>query len=222
MKQNTVVNNNYFKASGTVSSIPVFSHNLYGEGFYTFTMKIPRLSQSYDILPITISDRLIHMEELQVGTKILLSGQIRSYNNYDPEEDRNKLIITVFTKDISVLEETDSLPIINEVVINGFICKPPVYRTTPFGREICDLLIACNRSYKKSDYIPSIAWGRNAKFAQDLQVGTNVIIGGRLQSRTYQKKVNDEEVVEKVAYEISLTKIESVSSLNDESDENIN
>ncbi len=216
MKENMDACNNLFKASGIITGLPEFSHNLYGEGFYTFKVKIPRLSESYDILPITVSDRLVHIEDLKIDTKVLLSGQIRSYNNYVPEEDRNKLIITVFTKEIQILQEDEQLPILNEVNLNGFICKPPVYRTTPFGREICDLLIACNRSYKKSDYIPSIAWGRNAKYSKDLTVGTNIVIGGRLQSRTYQKKINDNESVEKVAYEISLTKIEAITT-----DENI-
>ena len=191
-----------------------FSHEVYGEGFYRFETEVYRLSEASDILPVTISERIIDMSELSIGTWLYVSGQIRSYNSYVEADRRNKLVLTVFARDIEVLaEKTDELTDVNpnDVYLNGYICKPPIYRTTPFGREIADILLAVNRSYNKSDYIPCIAWGRNARFAGKLTVGSNIRVWGRMQSRPYQKRYDNGEVQEKTAYEVSISKIEDAS-----------
>ena len=230
--------NNYLTLVGKVASEKKFSHEIYGERFYSFDLMIPRLSGSADIIPVTASERLFTDEMLQDGTKLLIKGQFRSYNSY--ENEKNKLILTVFAKDIEKLEEdeeevveSDELSeedarekafrkdyITNEVVLVGYICKPPVYRQTPFGREIADLLLAVNRAYNKSDYIPSIAWGRNARFCQNLEVGTEVKIVGRVQSRNYEKKLEDGTILKKVAYEVSIGSLEVVKESENKAEEN--
>jgi len=186
-----------------------FSHDVLGEGFFGFNLQVPRLSDAYDVLPITISERLIEGSRFAPEEYISITGQIRSYNNYIEEESRNRLVLTVFAKDYDFYDDTCSHkqnP--NEVFLDGYICKPPVYRTTPFGREIADLLLAVNRSYNKSDYIPCITWGRNARYSSKLTVGDNIKIWGRMQSRLYQKKLDTEETVEKTAYEVSVSRLE--------------
>ena len=207
--------NNYLTLVGKVTGEKRFSHEIYGEKFYTFNLSIPRLSGNADIIPITISERLITDEMLSEGKKLLIKGQFRSYNSY--ENERNKLILTVFAKDVEELqeiEEQEENDIVrkdettNEVVLIGFVCKKPIYRQTPFGREIADLLLAVNRAYNKSDYIPTIAWGRNARFCQNLEVGAQVKIVGRVQSRQYEKKYEDGTVEKRVAYEVSVSKFE--------------
>lgn len=198
--------NNYITIIGKIQEEASFSHEVYGEGFYTFYVSVDRLSEIYDILPVTISERLVNIDEIVIGREVIINGQVRSYNSYDTEEKRNKLILTVFTKNITLGHENAENP--NEVILNGYICKPPIFRTTPFGREIADILLAVNRSYNKSDYIPCIAWGRNARFVSNLEVGENIKIYGRMQSRIYQKKLEDGEVLEKTAYEVSINKIE--------------
>ena len=188
--------NNYLTLVGRVTGEKKFSHEIYGERFFIFNLSIARLSGNADIIPITVSERLITDEMLQEGKKILVKGQFRSYNSY--ENERNKLILTVFAKDVIEVEENEEdsdivkkESITNEVVLIGFICKKPIYRQTPFGREIADILLAVNRAYNKSDYIPCIAWGRNARFSQNLEVGTKVKVVGRVQSREYEKKYED-------------------------------
>jgi len=205
--------NNHIGIAGRIYSDFEFSHELYGEGFYRFEIEIFRLSEASDILPVTISERIINMSSATVGTWIYIVGQIRSYNNYVEADRRNKLVLTVFARDIEILEgeegpaeQLDVNP--NDVYLNGYICKPPIYRTTPFGREIADILLAVNRSYNKSDYIPCIAWGRNARYAGKLAVGSNIRVWGRMQSRPYQKRYDSGEVLEKTAYEVSISKIE--------------
>ena len=211
--------NNHIGIAGKVHSDFEFSHEVYGEGFYRFDAEVYRLSDASDILPVTISERIIDMPSLSIGSWIYIAGQIRSYNNYVEEDRRNKLVLTVFARDIELLsepaaiapEDAEHIPIYinpNDVYLNGFICKPPIYRTTPFGREIADILLAVNRSYNKSDYIPCIAWGRNARFAGKLSVGSNIRVWGRMQSRSYQKRFDSGEVIEKIAYEVSISKIE--------------
>ena len=232
--------NNYLTLVGKVTSDKKFSHEIYGERFYSFDLLIPRLSGTSDVIPVTASERLFNDEMTQIGTKLLIKGQFRSYNSY--ENEKNKLILTVFAKDIEKLEENEETEmtdnnesvenvestenetetdtqkrdfirkdyITNEVVLIGYICKKPVYRQTPFGREIADLLLAVNRAYNKSDYIPSIAWGRNARFCQNLEVGTEVKVVGRVQSRNYEKKLEDGSIVKKVAYEVSIGSLEVV------------
>ena len=202
---------NLIELRGRIAVEFSFSHEVYGEGFYNFMVEAPRLSEAADFLPVTISERLTHNMELKAGTLVDISGQVRSYNNYIQQANKNRLIITVFAREIAVLAEDDVInknP--NSVYLNGFICKKPVFRQTPFGREIADILLAVNRSYNKSDYVPCICWGRNAKFASSLQVSDNVRISGRLQSRIYQKKYEDGTVEDKTAYEISVSKIELV------------
>ena len=200
--------NNYLTLVGRVTGEKKFSHEIYGERFFIFNLSIARLSGNADIIPITVSERLITDEMLQEGKKILVKGQFRSYNSY--ENERNKLILTVFAKDVIEVEENEEdsdivkkESITNEVVLIGFICKKPIYRQTPFGREIADILLAVNRAYNKSDYIPCIAWGRNARFSQNLEVGTKVKVVGRVQSREYEKKYEDGTSEVKVAYEVS-------------------
>lgn len=194
---------------GKIETSPVFSHDVFGEGFYSFDLAVPRLSDAHDILPITISERIMEGSRFIPEEQLEIVGQIRSYNNYIAEEQRNRLVLTVFAKDYEFLEQKrDTNP--NEVILNGFICKPPVYRTTPFGREITDLLMAVNRSYNKSDYIPCITWGRNARYASKLAVGDNVRLWGRMQSRVYQKKQDDGTMIEKTAFEVSVSRIEII------------
>lgn len=199
---------NLIEIRGQVISEFCFSHEVYGEGFYNFYIEVPRLSETSDILMVTVSERLAsHIPE---GTYVAVTGQVRSYNNYVQEENRNKLIITVFAREIEELTDIEEIRAKNpnNVYLNGFICKEPVFRKTPFGREIADLLLAVNRSYNKSDYIPCILWGRNARFVSGLTVGDNIKISGRMQSRIYQKKYENGDIIEKTAYEISVSKVE--------------
>ena len=214
--------NNHLVLVGKVTSEKRFSHEIYGESFYIFDMEVPRLSDTTDIIPITISERLINDEKMQIGKNIIIKGQFRSYNSY--ENEKNKLILTVFAKDIIFEEEIEEKiqndeeikeNVSNEVVLCGYICKKPIYRQTPFGREIADILLAVNRAYNKSDYIPSIAWGRTARFCQNLPTGTEVKVIGRVQSRKYEKKYEDGTIEEKVAYEVSISSLEVTSRDNE-------
>ncbi len=198
--------NNEVVLKGTVVSGIEYSHEIYSEKFNKFVLRVPRLSENYDEVIITASERLTDGLNIEEGNEIRIEGQFRSYNNYT--ETGSKLVLTVFAKNIEFCEDINDDP--NAIYLNGFICKEPVYRTTPFGREICDVLIAVNRQYGKSDYIPCITWGRNAKFTGSLEVGTNIKIWGRIQSRNYRKKVSEDEFVEKTAYEVSVTKMEIV------------
>ncbi len=212
--------NNYLTLVGKVTGEKKFSHEIYGERFYTFNLSIPRLSENSDIIPITTSERLINDSMLLEGNKLLIKGQFRSYNSY--ENEKNKLVLTVFAKDIQEIKPDDTSEeneivkkemTTNEVVLVGFVCKKPVYRQTPFGREIADLLLAVNRAYNKSDYIPTIAWGRNARFCQELEVGTQVKVIGRIQSRMYEKKHEDGTVEQKIAYEVSICSLELIEQV---------
>lgn len=201
-----IIENNMATISGKVVSNIEFSHEVYGEGFYYFMLEVPRLSDSSDRIPVTISERLASKDKLEIGTVIEVEGQFRSYNSYNNEG--NRLLLTVFARDITFLEDEKKIKNPNQIYLNGFICKRPIYRTTPFGREITDLLLAVNRPYNKSDYIPCIAWGRNARFSENLTVGDNIKVWGRIQSRTYQKKLDSGEILTKVAYEVSISKME--------------
>lgn len=199
--------NNHAEVIGIVSDEPKFSHEIYGEKFYIFTLDIPRLSGTSDKVKIMVSDRLLADVEILTGDVIEVEGQFRSYNDYENGE--NRLVLTVFAKDIKKSDE-DKEKNPNSLYLNGFICKEPVYRTTPFGREITDLLLAVNRSYNKSDYIPVIAWGRNARYCKNINIGDNIKVWGRIQSRIYQKHISEEEVIEKTAYEVSVSRMEMV------------
>lgn len=215
MQTEGLLDNNHVTLIGKIVSPWRFSHEVYGEGFYIFDVEVNRLSENADILPITVSERLIDKELLIEGKFVHVSGQLRSYNNYT--EKKNKLVLTIFAREISIVDLLDEKNP-NEIFLNGFICKPPVYRMTPFGREIADILVAVNRAYNKSDYIPCIAWGRNARFAGNLKIGENIRIWGRIQSRKYQKKTED-QITEKVAYEVSISKIEVGSTTRKDSEE---
>ena len=217
--------NNYLTLVGKVTGEKKFSHEIYGESFYVFNLEIPRLSGNSDIIPITVSERLIKDDTLQEGKKLLVKGQFRSYNSY--ENEKNRLILTVFAKDLMEVEDVEDEEenemvkkdtVTNEVVLIGYICKKPIYRQTPFGREISDVLLAVNRAYNKSDYIPCIAWGRNARFCQNLEVGSQVKIVGRVQSRMYEKKHEDGTVENRVAYEVSVGSLEVIEEKADENE----
>lgn len=202
--------NNYLALIGNIVSDKTFSHEIYGESFYLFNLEVPRLSGNEDIIPITISERLIANFDLSIGRKVVIEGQFRSYNSY--ENEKNRLVLTVFAKDIMEYNEEreEEKNVSNEVVLNGYICKKPIYRQTPFGREIADILLAVNRAYNKSDYIPCIAWGRNARFCENMEVGTEVKVVGRVQSRTYEKKFEDGRIEQRVAYEVSIGSLEVI------------
>lgn len=202
----TIFLNNKIVLQGKVASELKYSHSMYGESFYTFLLDVVRLSDSKDVLNVTVSERLLLNLKLEIGTNIVIDGQLRSYNKF--VDGSNRLILTVFAREIQETEEKFKNP--NEIYLDGFICKEPVYRTTPFGREIADVLLAVNRAYNKSDYIPTIAWGRNSRFCKTLSVGDNIRVWGRLQSREYQKKQPDNTVTKKVAYEVSISKMEKV------------
>lgn len=218
METNFLENNNLVLV-GKITEEKKFSHEIYGEKFYIFDLSVPRLSGNADIVPITISERLFKEDELVVGANVKIQGQFRSYNSYEAQ--KNRLILTVFAKDIEFLPAENEIVaskdlVSNEVTLVGFICKAPIYRQTPFGREISDLLLAVNRAYNKSDYIPCIAWGRNARFCSKMTVGTEIKVSGRIQSRTYEKKHDDGTVEKRVAYEVSIANLELVNKEDEE------
>lgn len=212
----SLLDNNLVTVSGKIYSDPVVSHEVYGETFYNFTLEIPRLSSSEDKVPITVSERLIEIKKIKVGQRVMLDGQFRSYNNY--KSNGNKLILTVFARDIKFISEDEDEGK-NSIFLNGFLCKKPIYRTTPFGREISDILLAINRNYGKSDYIPCIAWGRNARYTNSFTLGENVKVWGRIQSREYQKKLDSGEVDTRIAYEVSVSKLEICEDESDKDKE---
>ena len=206
---------NYIRIVGKINSKLDFSHEVFGEKFYEFIMEVPRLSDTRDLLPVIISERLINDIDMNIGKDIVIDGQFRSYNRY--EDTSNKLLLRVFVRDIILPEDEELEELIrhpNEVFLNGYLCKETKFRTTPFGREITDMLIAVNRSYNKSDYIPCIAWGRNARYCEKLEVGDHIKIWGRIQSRKYQKKNENENYETKTAYEVSVTKLEHIKTEN--------
>ena len=196
---------NLLQLTGVMTSEPVFSHEVFNEAFYQFSLSVPRLSGAVDILPVTISERALQKLTPAVGSKLRLEGQVRSYNKV--VNGVGRLLITAFAQRLLVPED-ELNP--NMVQLTGTLCKPSAYRTTPFGREIADIMLAVNRSYGKSDYIPCIAWGRNARYASRLSVSEQVYIEGRMQSRQYQKALPDGTKVDKTAYEISVGKLESI------------
>lgn len=191
---------------GEIVSDFQFSHEIFGEGFYMIDVKVPRLSESSDIIPLMVSERLIDVEEDYKGLNITVQGQFRSYNRH--EERKNRLVLSVFAREIEFVDETPESSKTNQIYLDGYICKEPIYRKTPLGREIADLLLAVNRPYGKSDYIPCICWGRNARFASGFTVGTRCEIWGRIQSREYIKKISEEDAQKRVAYEVSVSKLE--------------
>ncbi len=209
-----VMENNQVSVMGTIVSDFEFSHQIFGEGFYMVDIMVDRLSSSADLIPLMVSERLIDVTADYKGYRIAVTGQFRSYNRH--EEHKNKLVLSVFAREITFLSEIDESAQTNQIFLDGYICKEPVYRKTPLGREIADLLIAVNRPYGKSDYIPCICWGRNARFANSFHVGTRCAVWGRIQSREYVKKVGEEEIEKRIAFEVSVSKLELLDGEDDE------
>lgn len=194
---------NALRLTGSIAEMPVFSHDVFGEAFYQFTLAVPRLSGVHDMLPVTASERLLELISPEPDLPLSLEGQVRSYNKVI--DGQGRLLITAFAQRLYTPQGEENP---NIVILTGALCKPPAYRTTPFGREIADLMLAVNRAFGKSDYIPCIAWGRNARFAARLTVGDHIVVEGRLQSRPYQKQLPDGTVLDKVAYEVSISRVE--------------
>lgn len=201
-----IIENNQVSIVGEIVSDFVFSHEVFGEGFYMVDVSIKRLSASADRIPVMISERLIDVTQDYKGEFIQVTGQFRSYNRH--EEKKNRLVLSVFAREVTFVEEEDDKVKSNQIFLDGYICKPPIYRKTPLGREIADMLIAINRPYGKSDYIPCISWGRNARFTSGFEVGGHVQIWGRIQSREYVKKLEGEVTERRTAYEVSVSKME--------------
>ena len=198
---NNFEDNNRLFLRGEVVSEPRLSHEVYGEGFYELFLSVKRLSDQCDVIPITISERLIEEGNLEIGRTVTVSGQFRSYNKV--ENGKSRLMLTAFVRE---LLRDDEVRNPNMICLSGYVCKPTIYRTTPFQREICDVLVAVNRAYNKSDYIPAIAWGRNARYLKNIPVGEKITVWGRIQSREYQKREGD-QIVTKTAYEISISRV---------------
>ena len=201
-----IIENNQVSIMGKVASGFTFSHQVYGEGFYLVDVLVKRLSDSEDRIPLMVSERLVDVTQDYEGEYIMVQGQFRSYNRH--EEKKNRLVLSVFVRELTFVEEADDSIKTNQIFLDGYICKPPVYRKTPLGREIADLLLAVNRPYGKSDYIPCICWGRNARYASAFEVGGHVLIWGRIQSREYIQKLGENETEKRVAYEVSVSKLE--------------
>ena len=203
-----VFTNNQVTIAGEVVSDFTFSHEIYGENFFLVNIAVSRLSDSCDIIPVMVSDRLMDVKGDYKGCILQASGQFRSYNRH--EERKNRLILSVFAREIEFVEELEESSKTNQIYLDGYICKEPVYRKTPLGREIADVLLAVNRPYGKSDYIPCICWGRNARFAGGFNVGERCEVWGRIQSREYMKKVGEEQLEKRIAYEVSVSKLELI------------
>ena len=201
-----IIENNQVTIMGEIASPFFFSHEVYGEGFYMVDVQVKRLSNSEDRIPLMVSERLIDVSQDYIGEFIMVSGQFRSYNRHD--EQKNRLVLSVFVREVEFIEEELDGAKTNNIFLDGYICKLPVYRKTPLGREIADLLLAVNRPYGKSDYIPCICWGRNARFASTFEVGEHVQVIGRIQSREYIKKLSETETEKRIAYEVSVSKLE--------------
>lgn len=198
--------NNNVQIGGEIVKLPEFSHEVFEEKFYKFEIKTKRLSEYDDILPVIVSERLVNVDDINLGDMVVINGQFRSYNLQT--EARSKLVLSIFVKEIEFTDDVNCLTL-NDANLIGYICKEPIYRKTPLGREIADVLVAVNRTYRKSDYIPCILWGRNAKYCDTLKVGDLVKLSGRIQSRNYEKKLPDGTVIKKTAYEISVSKFAS-------------
>ncbi len=209
MSDNIATNNCVI--TGEVCSELALSHKSYGEGFYTLYIKVKRLSGYCDIIPVTLSERLMVDIEFKASTKLQVTGQLRTYNKV--EDNKNRLIISVFAREIQEIEDDKLIKNPNKIYLEGYVCKKPIYRLTPLGREICDIMLAVNRAYNKSDYIPCIAWGRNAKYSQALDIGAHIKIWGRIQSREYKKKFEYDIVETKTAFEVSVLKMECIDDV---------
>lgn len=203
-----LIQTNQAKTVGRIVSELQYSHHVCGEGFYMVDVSINRLSDCEDIIPVMISENLLDIQKSYIGDYIQVDGQVRTHNYHDGM--RNRLKLSVFARDLKFLEETPRADGNNQIFLDGYVCKPPIYRKTPMGREIADIMIAVNRSYGKSDYIPCICWGRNARFALSFQVGKHVQICGRIQSREYLKRLSEEKVEKRIAYEVSVNRINTI------------
>lgn len=203
-----VIENNKVTIIGEVIGEFEYSHEVYGEGFYTVDISVNRLSNSVDIIPLMVSERLVDVTEDLRGLIVEAEGQFRSYNRH--EETKNRLVLSIFVRELNFVDDYDENISTNYIFLDGYICKPPVYRKTPLGREIADILIAVNRPYGKSDYIPCIAWGRNARYAAGFSVGSHIQVVGRIQSREYTKKINEDECIRRIAYEVSVSKLDLI------------
>lgn len=201
-----VIENNQVTVMGEIVGKFVFSHEIFGEGFYLVDIKVKRLSDSFDVIPLMVSERLIDVNGDYQGLYVCVNGQFRSYNRH--EERKNRLVLSVFAREIEFIEELEESSKTNQIYLDGYICKEPIYRKTPLGREIADVLLAVNRPYGKSDYIPCICWGRNARYANNFRVGERCAVWGRIQSREYMKKLSESEVEKRVAFEVSVSKLE--------------
>lgn len=201
-----IFENNQVSIVGTIVSDFRYSHEVYGEGFYMVDISVNRLSDFTDQIPVMVSERIVDTTQNCEGQLIYVTGQFRSYNRH--EEKKNRLVLSVFARELEFIEEEREEYKSNQIYLDGYVCKEPIYRKTPLGREIADLLIAVNRSYGKSDYIPCICWGRNARFASGFEVGNHVEIWGRIQSREYVKKISESITEKRVAYEVSVSKVE--------------
>ncbi len=206
-----IIENNQVTIMGVVASEFTYSHEVFGEGFYMVDILVKRLSNSDDQIPLMISERLIDVTKNYIGEAIMVSGQFRSYNRH--EENKNRLVLSVFVREIEFINEELDGAKTNHILLEGYICKKPVYRKTPLGREIADLLMAVNRPYGKSDYIPCICWGRNARYASGFAVGEHVQVLGRIQSRDYVKKISESETETRTAYEVSVSKLECMEGV---------
>ena len=201
-----VIENNQVTVMGEIVSDFSFSHEIFGEGFYMVDISVKRLSESYDIIPVMVSERLLDVTADYKGMFICINGQFRSYNRH--EEHKNRLVLSVFAREVDFIEEMEESSKTNQIYLDGFICKEPIYRKTPLGREIADVLLAVNRPYGKSDYIPCICWGRNARYASQFKIGERCAVWGRIQSREYMKKLDEEHIERRVAFEVSVSKLE--------------
>jgi len=201
-----IFENNQVSIVGTIVSDFRYSHEVYGEGFYMVDVSVNRLSNFVDVIPILVSERIIDTTQNYEGEIIYVTGQFRSYNRH--EEKKNRLVLSVFARELEFIQQESDEYKSNQIYLDGFVCKEPIYRKTPLGREIADLLIAVNRSYGKSDYIPCICWGRNARYASNFEVGERCLVWGRIQSREYMKKLSEDELEKRIAYEVSVSKLE--------------
>lgn len=206
LEYNGYIRKNLVLICGIIKGLPQLSHTVFGESFYDLMVAVPRSSGVEDLLPVTISERMLDMSSLPLGQAISLTGQFRSYNYINPDN-KLKVILKVFATDAVLVEQSDSIGYENRILLDGYICKATIYRTTPMGREISDVTLAVNRSYRKSDYIPAVIWGRNARYCSGLQVGERMVLVGRLQSRSYEKLLESGETVTRTAYEVSVSGI---------------
>ena len=192
---------NHITLCGTLRALPEYSHSNHERRFFRFELEVERLSGTADVLPVMAAEDVLMAADLFAGGRFLVEGQIRSFNSR--AESGRRLIISVFAESVTTTEQ----PPQNDAVLTGTICKPPIYRRTPLGREICDVMLAVPRQYQRTDYIPCILWGRSAQEAASALPGSKLHVTGRLQSRDYIKVIDGESFT-RTAYELSVTEAE--------------